>query len=375
MAVGRYPRSMPLPIDVRVPATPDDELLGAELASVLSEQTDAQRIAAIAAEMADGFAALEHIGCGVSFFGSARIGEQDPDYALARETARQVGRAGYAVITGGGPGLMEAANRGAQEAPAVSVGLNIVLPHEQAPNPYQDVELRFEHFFARKVMFVRYATAFVVLPGGFGTLDELMEALVLIQTDTIRHFPVVLVGTRFWQGLYDWMATELAGRGLVGPRSSARSARASCGRAGRPGRPRAPGARSGGGARGARRDRVEQPPEVRRGERLDEQVVGAVVVRDRVVRVGDRDAEGRPRRRADVLEGRPADGAERLEEEDVDLRRVRSRPVVRQPQDRPVAPTGDESGEQLPGLGNGFGDADDEHGGDTSLDPGGCAVG
>lgn len=207
----------PLPIDVRVPATPDDELLGAQLASVLSEHTDAQRIAAISAEMADGFAALERIGCGVSFFGSARIGEQDPDYAIARETARQVGRAGYAVITGGGPGLMEAANRGAQEAPGVSVGLNIVLPHEQAPNPYQDVELRFEHFFARKVMFVRYATAFVVLPGGFGTLDELMEALVLIQTDTIRHFPVVLVGTTFWQGLYDWMATELAGRGLIGP--------------------------------------------------------------------------------------------------------------------------------------------------------------
>jgi uncharacterized protein (TIGR00730 family) len=206
-----------LPLDVRVPATPDDELLGAELTSVLSEQTDAQRIAAIAAEMADGFSALAHVGCGVSFFGSARVPESDPDYAVARETARQVGRAGYAVITGGGPGLMEAANRGAQEAPAVSVGLNIVLPHEQAPNPYQDVELRFEHFFARKVMFVRYAAAFVVLPGGFGTLDELMEALVLIQTDTIRHFPVVLVGTAFWGGLYDWMATQLAGRGLIGP--------------------------------------------------------------------------------------------------------------------------------------------------------------
>ena len=196
---------MALPVDVRVPASPDDELLGAELTTVLAERTDAQRVADIAREIADGFSALAHVGCGVSFFGSARIAEDHPDYALTRETARQVAKAGYAVITGGGPGLMEAANRGAQEGPGVSVGLNIVLPHEQHPNPYQDVQLTFSHFFARKLMFVRYATAFVVMPGGLGTLDEFSEALLLIQTGTVRHFPVVLVGTRFWQGLVDWM--------------------------------------------------------------------------------------------------------------------------------------------------------------------------
>jgi uncharacterized protein (TIGR00730 family) len=206
-----------LPVDVRVPASPDDELLAAQLSTVLSEHTDAQRVAAIAAELADGFSALAHIGCGVSCFGSARVTEDHPDYELARETGRRLGRAGFAVITGGGPGLMAAANRGAQEAPAVSVGLNIHLPVEQAPNPYQDVELHFEHFFARKVMFVRYAAAFVVFPGGLGTLDELMEALVLIQTRTIRHFPVVLVGSVFWEGLHDWMTTTLVERGMIAP--------------------------------------------------------------------------------------------------------------------------------------------------------------
>lgn len=208
---------MALPVDVRVPASPDDELLGAELTTVLAERTDAQRVADIAREIADGFSALAHIGCGVSFFGSARVGEDHPDYALTRETARQVAHAGYAVITGGGPGLMEAANRGAQDGPGVSVGLNIVLPHEQHPNPYQDVELTFSHFFARKLMFVRYAAAFVVMPGGLGTLDEFSEALLLIQTGTVRHFPVVLVGSRFWQGLVDWMEDELAGRGMIAP--------------------------------------------------------------------------------------------------------------------------------------------------------------
>jgi len=208
---------MPLPVDVRVPVSPDDELLGAQLATVLAERTDAQRVGETALEIANGFSALSGIGCGVSFFGSARVAEDHPDYALARETARQVGRAGYAVITGGGPGLMEAANRGAQEAPTVSVGLGIVLPHEQANNPFLDVDLTFDHFFARKVMFVRYATAFVVLPGGLGTLDELMEALVLIQTGTVRHFPVVLVGTRFWAGLVDWMRDTLAERGMIAP--------------------------------------------------------------------------------------------------------------------------------------------------------------
>jgi uncharacterized protein (TIGR00730 family) len=205
----------PLPFDVRVPASPDDELLGAQLTSVLVEKTDAQRVGDIARELANGFSALSGIGCGVSFFGSARVSEDHPDYALAREIARQVGHAGYSVITGGGPGLMAAANRGAQDAPAVSVGLGIVLPHEQANNAYLDVDLSFDHFFVRKVMFVRYAAAYVVLPGGWGTMDEVLEALVLIQTRTIRHFPVVLVGTAFWSGLVDWMRAVLVERGMI----------------------------------------------------------------------------------------------------------------------------------------------------------------
>src|SRR4029077_10892423 len=128
---------------------------------------------------------------------------------------RKLGAAGFAVITGGGGGAMEAANRGAQEAGVTSVGLNIELPHEQAPNPYQDISLTFHHFFTRKLMFVRYANAFVVMPGGFGTLDELFEALVLIQTDTIAHFPVVLVDSDFWSGLIDWVRSKLLAEGMI----------------------------------------------------------------------------------------------------------------------------------------------------------------
>ena len=146
----------------------------------------------------------------MSVFGSARTPPEHPDYALARATARRLGEAGFAVITGGGPGIMEAANRGAQEGGATSVGLNIDLPFEQAPNPYQDIALRFHYFFTRKIMFVRYASAFVVFPGGFGTLDELFEALLLIQTGKIRHFPVVLLQSSFWAG-DDRLAARPAG--------------------------------------------------------------------------------------------------------------------------------------------------------------------
>ena len=166
---------------------------------------DAARIGDIAAEFARGFDALADVGRAVTVFGSARTPPEHPHYALAREVGACLGRAGYAVITGGGPGLMEAANRGARDVGAVSVGCNIELPREQALNPYLDIGLRFSHFFARKVMFVRYASAFVVCPGGFGTLDELFESLTLIQTATIRHFPVVLVGEGEWDGLVDWM--------------------------------------------------------------------------------------------------------------------------------------------------------------------------
>ena len=138
-------------------------------------------------------------------FGSARTPPDHPHYALMREVGAAIGRAGFAVVTGGGGGVMEAANRGAKDAGALSVGCNIELPHEQRQNEYLDIALRFRHFFARKVMFVRYACAFVIGPGGFGTLDELFESLTLIQTQTIRHFPAILVGEAEWDGLLDWL--------------------------------------------------------------------------------------------------------------------------------------------------------------------------
>ena len=166
---------------------------------------DAQRIREIATEFAMGFARLSQIGPAVTIFGSARTPPEHPHYTLVREVAAAVGRAGYAVITGGGPGLMEAANRGAHDVGALSIGCNIELPDEQHINGYVDIDLRFRHFFARKVMFVRYANAFVFGPGGFGTLDELFESLTLIQTTTIRHFPVILVGEGEWDGLLAWL--------------------------------------------------------------------------------------------------------------------------------------------------------------------------
>ncbi len=179
---------------------------------------DAARIGDIAAEFARGFDALAEVGRAVTVFGSARTPREHPHYALAREVGACLGRAGYAVITGGGPGLMEAANRGARDVGAVSVGCNIELPREQALNPYLDIGLRFSHFFARKVMFVRYASAFVVCPGGYGTLDELFESLTLIQTATIRHFPVILMGQGDWDGLLEWLRTRALSDGRIGAR-------------------------------------------------------------------------------------------------------------------------------------------------------------
>jgi uncharacterized protein (TIGR00730 family) len=195
--------------DQHRPESPDEEILGAERPAVASELTERERIERIDRELARGFDALAGIS-GVSCFGSARVSEGDALYAQARATGHGLATAGFTVITGGGPGLMEAANRGAKEAGGRSVGLNIDLPFEQDPNPYQDIELMFHYFFTRKLMFVRYASAFVVFPGGFGTLDELFEALVLIQTHKIRDFPVVLMGVEFWAGLLDWMRDRLA---------------------------------------------------------------------------------------------------------------------------------------------------------------------
>jgi uncharacterized protein (TIGR00730 family) len=193
----------------REPATHDEELLNAESPAVVSVHSDEARIERVRDELRMGFEALRDLGPAVSIFGSARTPPADPDYTLARETARMLGAAGYAAITGGGPGIMEAANRGAREAGATSVGLNIALPFEQQPNPYADVRLEFHYFFTRKLMFVRYAVGFVVFPGGFGTLDELFEALTLIQTGKVVHFPVLLVGRDWWDGMLDWLRDRL----------------------------------------------------------------------------------------------------------------------------------------------------------------------
>jgi uncharacterized protein (TIGR00730 family) len=200
-----------------MPATSDEEIIAAQEAAVVSTLTDAARVERIQGELQMGFDALAHVGPAASFFGSARTERDGREYALARQTARLVGEAGMAVITGGGPGSMEAANRGAREAGALSIGLNIELPFEQHLNPYVDIELEFHYFFTRKIMFVRYASAFVVFPGGFGTLDELFESLTLIQTGKVRYFPVVLVGSSYWEGLVSWMRERPLAEGKISP--------------------------------------------------------------------------------------------------------------------------------------------------------------
>ncbi|HEU4393183.1 MAG TPA: TIGR00730 family Rossman fold protein [Solirubrobacterales bacterium] len=179
------------------------------------ETDDERRLDRIRAEVDAGFDALRDVEDGVSVFGSARVPEDHRWYELCRETAACLARHGFTVITGGGPGLMEAANRGAAEAGGLSVGLNIELPHEQHLNPYVNRAVEFHYFFARKLMFVRYARAFVILPGGFGTLDELFESLTLIQTHRIRHFPVILVDAAYWQPLLRWVDDSLEDNGLI----------------------------------------------------------------------------------------------------------------------------------------------------------------
>lgn len=173
------------------------------------------KIFQIMAEFVEGFERLEQIHPSVSIFGSARTPAGHPYYDMAEQIARLLSDAGFSVVSGGGPGIMEAVNKGAQAGKSPSVGLNIVLPHEQTSNPYQDIGLTFRHFFARKVMFVKYASAYVVLPGGFGTLDELMEIMTLIQTGKSRHIPVILVHTPFWKGLLAWFRDTLVAEGTI----------------------------------------------------------------------------------------------------------------------------------------------------------------
>src|SRR4249919_3723167 len=178
-------------------------------------ETDTWRALRILAEFVEGFDAMAKVGPAITVFGSARTRPDDPVYELARTIARRLAEAGYAVITGGGPGTMEAANRGCREGGGLSVGCNIELPHEQGMNAYVDLGVEFRYFFARKVMFVKYADGFVIMPGGLGTLDELFESLTLIQTGKVRHFPVVLIGRSYWAGLLDWMRDTLLANGAI----------------------------------------------------------------------------------------------------------------------------------------------------------------
>ncbi|HSU16127.1 TIGR00730 family Rossman fold protein [Longimicrobium sp.] len=202
-------------------ATEDEQLLQSPAAQPARAgdftSSDPWRVFRIMGEFVEGFDALAKIGPSVTIFGSARVQPDHEQYQEARETARLLGRAGFSIITGGGPGVMEAANRGARDAGALSIGCNIELPFEQAINEYVDVAINFRYFFVRKTMFVKYAEAFVIFPGGFGTLDELTEALTLIQTGKIHGFPVVLYGTAYWKGFLDWIRGTMLAEGKVSP--------------------------------------------------------------------------------------------------------------------------------------------------------------
>ena len=180
-------------------------------------QSDSWRVLRFISEFVEGFDALAEIGPAVTCFGSARVERRDPIYRSAYDVGAALARREVAVITGGGPGLMEAANRGCLEAGGLSVGCNIELPTEQALNDYVQVGIEFRHFFVRKTMFVKYAQGFVIFPGGYGTLDELFEALTLSQTGKIEHFPIVLFGRAYWRGLLDWMRDQSLGRGMISP--------------------------------------------------------------------------------------------------------------------------------------------------------------
>jgi uncharacterized protein (TIGR00730 family) len=200
-----------------VPATTTDQRLLDSRQPTDWVHTDPWRVLRIQSEFVEGFGALAELGPAVSVFGSARTRPGDPVYALAVRVGRALAGAGYAVITGGGPGAMEAANRGAVEGGGTSVGLGIELPREQGMNEFVDVGVNFRYFFARKTMFVKYARGFVVLPGGFGTLDELFEAVTLVQTDKVTSFPIVLMGSDYWGGLLRWLR-EVSATGTIGER-------------------------------------------------------------------------------------------------------------------------------------------------------------
>ena len=189
--------------------TEDERLLQPDGTSLDDISKDSWRVFRIMGEFVEGFDTLASLGPAVSIFGSARVKPDDPAYLAARKTARLLAEAGFAIVTGGGPGVMEAANQGALEGGGKSVGCNIELPFEQGTNPYVRVSINFRYFFVRKTMFVKYAEAFVIFPGGFGTLDELFEALTLIQTGKVHNFPVLLYGSEYWRGLFDWLRNSM----------------------------------------------------------------------------------------------------------------------------------------------------------------------
>ena len=199
----------------RVPGTTQDEQLLESPRPDEFTHTDPWRVFRIMGEFVEGFDELAALSQGIAIFGSARTRSDDADYKAAQETGALLAAKGFAVITGGGPGIMEAANRGAFEAGGLSIGCNIELPFEQRSNAYQTLSLTFKYFFVRKMMFVKYSLAFVIFPGGFGTLDELFEALTLIQTRKIRNFPIVLFGTRYWSGLLDWLRADVLVGGKI----------------------------------------------------------------------------------------------------------------------------------------------------------------
>ncbi|HUG02743.1 MAG TPA: TIGR00730 family Rossman fold protein [Longimicrobiales bacterium] len=204
------------PFGKHVRITEDERLLEREHVPPAFVHTDTWRVFRIMGEFVEGFDTLAELGPAVSVFGSARTPEEHPMYAAARATGAALARAGFGVITGGGPGIMEAANRGAVDVGGTSVGCNIELPFEQGSNPYVEVEINFRYFFVRKMMFVKYADGFIIFPGGYGTMDELFEALTLIQTGKVsRNFPIVLFGEAYWRGLLDWVGETMLGGGTI----------------------------------------------------------------------------------------------------------------------------------------------------------------
>lgn len=212
------PRLVDQAIRDRPTLTEDEKLLQSPDTNLTGFTTsDPWRVMRITSEFVEGFDALAGITKGVTIFGSARTGPDDPQYDAARETAKLLAAQGFSILTGAGPGIMEAANKGAKEAGGHSVGCNIELPFEQGANPYVDTLVNFRYFFVRKTMFIKYSNAFIIFPGGFGTLDELFEALTLIQTGKIYQFPVILFGRHYWAGLVRWITSRLVGEGKISP--------------------------------------------------------------------------------------------------------------------------------------------------------------